>query len=573
MLDLTAALALWFPSILGLGCALSRFVLGLPTQPRSVGQLGVLGFAMLCFLGIVIHFLFPLGPYVSLVVWVSGMGAGVWLRADMPRLRSSMVALSVLVPALILVALRTPYPFDTGYYHLPSIELIRTYAISPGAGNILGPFGHSTVWFIVASLLWLPGLPVAAAFSANTLFISFSMLAFFELALAGHQQGGAVRSAPLFALGVLLLSRTFASTCGGLGPDGVAALLILLTLTHLTEVLETSDEAQATRAMRLAWLFAIFGALVKLSAVLGPLFVLSVSFFRTWSPRTALGRMLDLVVRSRVGRFNLLLVSLWIGRGLIISGCAAFPQNHSCVGVPWAVPVKTVKFWAKDILYHAEPAVPRGGYQFSLSYWGDWFGQALRTNSSLRLVFYGSVFAFVFAGLGLSLRRFRKKRALESPVRLRTVAFLLGASIAGIAFSLSMAPVARFAMPFFSALLLASFLFVAFSWSWVGNLSSWGCWAIFLVALTLDIRTMLITQPNPLLLRGWPRLPWVDSKAVTMRSQVSVVAPVSGIQCWTLPPPCLAVETPAVVELLAGPRLYVLPGPTPYLPWHPKNDD
>jgi hypothetical protein len=51
----------------------------------------------------------------------------------------------------------------------------------------------------------------------------------------------------------------------------------------------------------------------------------------------------------RVSAFPVLIVLLWALRGMLLSGCPAYPSTLGCVSPTWAVPIESVNHMANVI--------------------------------------------------------------------------------------------------------------------------------------------------------------------------------------------------------------------------------
>ena len=387
---------------LGFGRVWKRYA-GMADPFVSLGDAGLGGLLVLTGAGIVLHFFIPLSPGLALtltsvgVIMLAALGRPILYRC------STINWVFVLLCALTfsLQAQVDALNPDAGIYYIQSILWNSATALVPGLANIHGRLGFNSGALILATVLRVPILLWKAAFLLNALFAFFVMLAFFERLGMALRDSGVDHLSTLYGLlmvgGFCANHFVFNGNLGSLGGDFGPFILACYIGFLLLLAAEENDDPGL-----IAWsvLLASFAVLLKLSALpllFGSLFVLLLSreALRSWR-RTTLATLC--IVTG--------LLAVWAIRGLLLSGCAAYPAAASCVSqLPWTVPTELAFHESQYVLDYARGSVqdPRSIKDWLSplisELWGNHIGRFL-------LLLCGGALAIGIAG------RFRSKRAL-----------------------------------------------------------------------------------------------------------------------------------------------------------------
>jgi hypothetical protein len=349
----------WIPALLGLG-ALVRHEGDPALRP---GLAGLFGLAVAGAFGTWLNFAVALSPAVSALIWVGGsflfLARWRWLTEAFD-LRDAPVLVALL--AALAFAMRHPFfQYDTNYYHLQALGWLTEGSIVPGIANVHFRLGFNSLWTVVAAALEHPLAAGRSAFFLNQLPIVFAG----QVALVGLKRlvAGDRSFANLLLAGSVLPMASATFGIGGLYSDYTLSLVVYLAIALWARAWE-SGPAFAQEAVP-ATLLSAFAPLLKLSAAALPAAAAVVLVAR----RKSLSRAWWLRVTAAVA----VAVVPWAVRGVLLSGCIAFPAEATCIGgLPWTVPAEKTRSVSTAIRSWAQSAVPVPGGNWSwLSLWPD----------------------------------------------------------------------------------------------------------------------------------------------------------------------------------------------------------
>jgi hypothetical protein len=505
------AAATWIPAVLGFGAWLRLR----PDEEFRLAVQGFAGLAVLSTIGMLAHFVIAVSPALSWALLAIGTLAFVvdWRTS---KRKVSVPILACHAAALLAVAAFAQLPerhYDSGLYYLQAVAWITDEPLVRGLANVHFRLGFNSSWFAAAAATEHGLLAGKSSFYLGILPVFFAGTAVHRAARS-LVEGDRSFATLFLALGAVPVVLALESL-GGLGQDHLVMLVIYLVAALSIRAMTRHERASAHLAA--AVLLSVWAATIKLSAAPLPAFVVALS----------------IAYRSEALRYLFpaaVLVVPWSIRGVLLSGCVAFPAATTCVpALEWGVPrplashVSTViRDWARA------PTPNRAGLA------NEWFAAWLR-RSTMRLVPLGGV---LLAGIGVV--------AWRRPVASRgSFATAWGAAIVGTAYWFITAPDVRFGLAF---LVPVAFMPLAYGLSDSRFLTVHA--RKFVVAITVGGMLLAAAQlaryPWPghggFAIARWPEFP---SPATTPRiaAGVSVRVPVQGDQCWASPRPC----TPALL--------------------------
>jgi len=242
---------------------------------------------------------------------------------------------------------------------------------------------------------------------------------------------------------------------------------------------------------------------------------------------------------------------VWMGRGLLLSGCIAYPVADSCLlSLPWAVPVETAVRDFAMMQHYAR--VPDGNVTVLSMGWGwlpGWLTQAALplklTGALLMCLLFANSF-MRWTGTPTSRMAFM---ALVPTVR-RMMGAMLLVLLAGVAFWFLTAPLLRYGICF---IMPALALLAAMLWP-VSHRTAPG----------RPLSPRLAFAPAGLLLMGamigvvrheesWPKIRETPVVASTNRYGVRVQQPQGDDRCWAAVFPCVPEANPDLHYTWIGP--------------------
>jgi len=296
------------------------------------------------------HLWLKIDVWAFAVIVALGTGGLLWHRRDLwPATRAGLRQNVWLVILVVLMALwianRALGPIrygDTGLYHMGAVTWAASYPIVPGLGNLHERLAFNSTFFLYAAMLGVGPWAQKSHYLANGLLL-FVLLA--QLLLSLHKiilRRPRFRSYHIF--NVFLLAPTFGQMLHpgfpSLSPDFVIFILgIIVTSRAYYFFINNSDNIHeesyniflisilCSAGMTMKQSFIPFGATTFI-------IVLVAWFFRF--SKQDLKRMKKTLFWILF--LNTSLLSIWMVRGVILSGYPLFPYTLGGLPVQWRVP-------------------------------------------------------------------------------------------------------------------------------------------------------------------------------------------------------------------------------------------
>ena len=280
---------LWTPAFIGLGTLLTT---------ENLLYAGLSGMLITGVVVNLINFLFPVTPIVGAALLIIGWALLI-RRRQLFTFPAPLIRWGLAWLVIAILIQRIGFYTDTGLYYLQTIKWINESALPIGLATLHGRFGFNSLWFSVTAGMNVS--PVASVSVIN------GILLWLVGSYCCAWRGKTLADYYLNAVGFLLLPTLYLSSyqTSSASPD--------LPITLLTLV---SVYAFLTKAKALP-VFVLFALMIKISAA--PLVLL----LRPTRQTIILGAVLLIP---------------WLGRSVLLSGCAAYPIKSTCLPVSWQTP-------------------------------------------------------------------------------------------------------------------------------------------------------------------------------------------------------------------------------------------
>lgn len=420
------------PAAVGYG-QLLRHLLGIenpPTFLRAIAIDGLLGLLVMGTIAMALNFVMALSGGVAVTVNAVGWVMLGW-RIRHQGVRPTwgqFILVCVLFLFFAVESIREITYYDTALYHIQCVLWAKAQAVPLGLGNLHNRLAMTTMWFPLATLLWLPGMTVVATFtiSALTAFLFSCLVA------------DCARNLIFSPTGYRSISDWFAVLC-------VYGLVYNTFLTRMAEMVSLSNDLPPvaatfavmilllprdtdeplTHRLPLATLMATLSFTAKLSsapllAVIG--LTLAWRWWRDGYPRV----MGKTILASGV------MVAVWITRSIWTSGMPLFPASVLQLDdARWTVRsphvlVAWIKSWARVPKPGSDPAKVLANWDWLTPWW-----QRMLELEALWVMAFG-------LGAAIVLAPFVVRRFSRAAIALWLVA------AGGVAFWFLMAPDPRF---------------------------------------------------------------------------------------------------------------------------------
>lgn len=330
----------------GIGLAFRRLFGALAIDLDELAIAFWAGYAIALFLLQLWHLLFPVNAGALLVLLALGVagllqswrGIGSWLGTDPWRGRGWAIAGALAL--LLFASNRAIGPvenYDTGMYHLPVVNWAKSFAVVPGLVNLHGRLAFNSSSLLFAAALDQGPWTGRAAHIANSLLVAWFLVRVataWTRVLSGTKRPGAwdvFDAMLLLPLAAILISGDLSS----LETDTPTSLLLLVSASRILRALSLPTAQRAGNDFATVALLLSASMCVKLSAVVIAGMLILVA---AWTFRSAFGSWSDAVLR--VLPAPVLLVLLWMSRGVILSGYPMYPAGVFGFPVPWRAPAE-----------------------------------------------------------------------------------------------------------------------------------------------------------------------------------------------------------------------------------------
>ncbi len=374
------------------------------------------------------HLFSPIDRNASIILLaVVCLAAFALLLTQLLRTRpnlQSIVRWTMLLTALGVISLLTfvpvfnyctkgTLPYDLGLYYLQTIRWTETFPIVRGLVNLQPHFGLNQSVFLVTSVFDSLAPDRWGIFFVGGLLpwmgLSLSLFALFRIAALMLRRAAA--STPIeVAYAMSLPAWIFVllgSNISGASPDGVASCLMLhFFLIFACFIVSRSDEELCWRLGEILFLGALClcVSLISLGLVGGALAVVGVRLFRMRGKLQFFKQRRPVVMTA----LSAVVLSTWMGRGVLLSGYPFFPSSALAMPVAWRMPVKQVNSFRGTMIAWARDPDPNANIKRTLRTWRWLPNWIQRAHSSINQMIWPAqvgLAGFVVLGAAAALER------------------------------------------------------------------------------------------------------------------------------------------------------------------------
>ncbi len=530
----------WIISILGYGSILSFFyktpVLNEFKNFKNIrlAVFGIFGLTIISLLGNLANFFTPLNLIFSIIVFSLGV---ILFTVNFKIIfygygKSEIILIIVLLIYLSFIPFNWANHYDAGYYYLLLIKWLRESIVPFGLANLFGILGYNPSWFTVAAIVETPlFIKESPLFITNALMMFFYGSAAF-LTFLEKIKVKKILFSDYFLIFALIpwIIRT-RSNMASMSPD-LPAMLITLFIIYL--LIRSFEEKENNYFYLLnSIIFSVFVVTIRVSTfpiLLGSIlaFIYFGVFIRKnfYLPNSGKSIFKDPIFYKNLIIPSIMVLITWVMRGIIISGCIAYPSKLGYFeNIQWSaspgVELKYITSWARGGL-HASPAEVLGNWKW----FNPWVIRFLKSGDKIIPI-------IIFIGLLLLVTAIIRKNFLSSNKYHISFFVPLIISFSGIMFWFFTAPEPRYGYGFLFgfALLIFSYGFYAFKLPKYEEISKLA--AVFLILLFFLVQIVpLNVRIDKFFINSWGRLPEVEVKEEVTKEGIKINVPIEGDQCW-----------------------------------------
>jgi hypothetical protein len=538
-------------SYLGLGWASSRILkIDFPVNEKPFFLIW-LGWAITLFLLQILNLFVPINVFSSIPFLILGTILAIAFFEDETR-KHEAFTFSWIYPVLLVIAtiwiailsMSSPTIFDDGLYHFNSIRWLNEYPIVLGLGNLHSRLAFNQSFFAyVAYLNVYPlfnhGYNLANSFLLLVLFAEclwyLSSFVFYKDLV---EDSSSSRLIPIsFLPAVVYMALVFEVLRTGISspsPDISSLFLQILLFSHFVRDIEENLLNKSNNA-RIAFILTMSATLItiKLSNLFYVLALCTILLLiRIRSHHLPSKQTIPTI--SGLLALPILIIALWSFRGILLSGCPAYPSTFGCLHVAWAEPINTVKLEANRIYSWArENGLPPDQVLSSWAWLVPWFYGIVQDN------IVTVVYPLVISILGVVATIILYGRASSKKVNPKI--FLIPIPVwIGLIFWFGVAPDPRFANALFWILPIATMIVVVKILEASQKIKSGIVLAMFII-INANVIWFLISNPQVFTAipnDGYAPLPKVRLVEKITRSSAVIWTPLNGNQCWDSRIPC-----------------------------------
>ena len=319
-----------------------------------------LGWAFTLLLFQVFNFVFPITAYVAIPIFLLGTIISIpilvfWLRYILERhvhFNSTYITIPFISFCFLILAawiaskaMLPPTNYDSGLYHLTAIRWINSYPIMPGLGNLHSRLAYNQSFFTyVAALNLYPFFGNGRSIANSFLFIILLGTVFISLYSKFSKRGVFTKHpfnyAPdLFIIPVIAFLAIEPNGLSSPTPDLASTILqivIFLELSHCISDWREGLKDQNYRAFVIV-ILAATSITIKLSNLVFALCSIGIVLVYIWKTAPLQIRSIVRIVLPAV-----IIISVWMLRGYILSGTPLFPSLLGYIPFEWAMPRASV---------------------------------------------------------------------------------------------------------------------------------------------------------------------------------------------------------------------------------------
>ncbi len=284
---------------------------------NNIYESGLIGIIFLSIFAFLINFIFSLNKFINdflLFIPFFILFLNKNLKKDFQVKKILKVGISISIVSTLLISYDTVYRPDAGLYHLPFISILNEEKIIIGLSNLHFRFGHTSI------MQYLSASFNNHIFSDNGILIPlaliFSFFIFYLIKFLKNEDQNIN-----FLIGLIILIFVFfrMNRYGSFGNDAPSHFfylyLIILALNYKSY---QNNYLLFFNKISLISIFVFFNKITMLLSFLIPFyFIFNVKFLN--------------FLKSKFFVILILVFFSWIGKNILISGCAAFPIEQTCI--------------------------------------------------------------------------------------------------------------------------------------------------------------------------------------------------------------------------------------------------
>ena len=278
---------------------------------NNIFELFFYGSFLLCFLGLFLNFFFSLNEILNTLILILPLIFFLFFFNKKFLRKIFLFSFPISLFFLLTVAYDGTYRPDAGSYHLPYISILNDSKIIIGINNIHYRFGHtSIIQYFSAIYNNIIFGEKGIVIPLGLIYCNFIGYCIYELSKYKNNNIQKIIIFLIFSFVVFRVNRY-----SDFGNDAPANLLFFYLII---ESIKNSELNIKIKKTIIASTFILLNKVTLLLGVLIPIFLILKNF------------KLNKII-NKVFIFSLIFVFIYIGKNILISGCAMFPIEQTCL--------------------------------------------------------------------------------------------------------------------------------------------------------------------------------------------------------------------------------------------------
>jgi hypothetical protein len=249
----------------------------------------------------------------------------------------------LIIPTVLLISsFNVSFHYDAGYYHLNNQNWLRESNTIFGFVNIFWPFGMSSIYEYISSILWV-SKSFLQLHQLNIFFVHLFYIFIFDNFSDGKPQK--LRNLSIFLL-IFSLLDNFGFSGGrngfiyleGVGKQDVSTGIIFFFVSILSLLILNNKKILSKIEFSIYSMLILYLIQLKLNTV-----IITFLYILVVVNQKQLGAPLQKIINNQ--KITIFFSGMWLTKTYITTGCLIFPLSVSCLNkFDWYLPNSTIVF-------------------------------------------------------------------------------------------------------------------------------------------------------------------------------------------------------------------------------------
>ena len=280
---------------------------------------GLYGFILIGFIGVLVNFFLPINLFVGNIFLIFSIIIFIKLYySQKEKIKFIFLIIFISTTTFLLVTLSNINRPDAGLYHLPYINFLQENKIILGLTNIHYRFGHTSIFQYISAIYnnslfkkEFITIPLASLFSFFLVFL----LDKFKKFLDSKKEINKILTFFLLIFSIYSFNRY--SNYGNDAPANIFFFILLITLLDINDFRSVNFKTFFNISILTIFLTTLKPMMIITLILPLILFLINKNKFD--------------IIKNRNTLLCCVLISLWLVKNLLLSGCFIFPLKTTCI--------------------------------------------------------------------------------------------------------------------------------------------------------------------------------------------------------------------------------------------------